>query len=61
MKKFTPSIIIWNVELRDKEDDMVLQNLYFLSYKRAAKFVEKRKAELADYGVGIGGEPLWLW
>ena len=61
MKKFTPSILIWNVELCDKEDDMVLQNLYFFSYKRAQKFVEKHEAELADYNVSIGGESLWLW
>ena len=61
MKKFTPSVVIWNLELRYKEDGTVLQNLYFLSYKRAMKFWEKHKAELEEYKVVLGGESLWLW
>lgn len=61
MKKFTPSIVIWNLELRDKEDETVLQNLYFLSYKRAKKFWEKHEAEMENYKVSLGGEQLWLW
>lgn len=61
MKKFTPSILIWNLELCDKQDGTVLQNLYFLSYKRAKKFWEKHEAELEEYRVSLGGESLWLW
>lgn len=61
MKKFTPSIVIWNLELRDKEDETVLQNLYFLSYKRAKKFCEEHEAEMEEYNVSLGGESLWLW
>lgn len=61
MKKFTPSIVIWNLELSAKDDGTVLQNIYFLSYKRAKKFLEKHKEELEEYKVILGGESLWLW
>lgn len=61
MKKFTPSIVIWNLELSGKDDDLVYQNLYFLSYKRAKKFWRRHEAELAEYKVALGGEQLWLW
>lgn len=61
MKKFTPSIVIWNLELSDKDDRTVLQNLYFLSYKRAKKFWEKHATELEKYNIVLGGEQLWLW
>lgn len=61
MKKFTPSIVIWNLELRDKEDGTILLNLYFLSYKRAKKFWEKHEAELEECKVILSGEQLWLW
>ena len=61
MKKFTPYIMIWNLELSDKNDGTVLQNLYFLSHKRAKKFWEKHKTELERCKVSLGGEQLWLW
>lgn len=62
MKKFVPSIVIWNLELRYKEDDTICQNLYFLSYKRAKRFWEKRKTELEkEYNVILSGVQLWLW
>lgn len=61
MKKFTPSIVIWNLELCDKKDGTVLHNFYFLSYKKAKKFWEKHEAELEEFKVGLGGEQLWLW
>lgn len=59
MKKFTPSIVIWNLELSDK--DGICQNLYFLSRKRANKFLQKHDAELKEYEVILGGVQLWLW
>lgn len=61
MKKFTPSIVIWNLELSDKDNGAVFQNLYFLSYKRAKKFWEKHETELEKYNITLGGEQLWLW
>lgn len=61
MKKFAPSIVIWNLELSDKDNGMVLRNIYFLSYKRAKKFWEMHEAELEEYKVILGGEQLWLW
>lgn len=60
MKKFALFIPIWNLELSDKEDGTVLQNLYFLSYKRAKKFWEEHEAEMEEYNVSLGGESLWL-
>jgi hypothetical protein len=61
MNKFTPSIVIWNLELSDKEDGTVYQNLYFLSYRMAKKFWKKHEAEFEGYKVSLGGEQLWLW
>lgn len=55
MKKFTPSILIWNLELCDKQDGTVLQNLYFLSYKRAKKFLGKPRSRTGR----IQREPWW--
>lgn len=64
MKKYTPSIMIWNVALYDQEyDGMLIQNLYFLSHHRAHRFVEKHQNELKERNLKwiIGGEQLWLW
>ena len=64
MKKWTPSIMIWSVALYDQEyDGMLFQNLYFLSRRRAHKWVEKHLHELTERNLawGIGGEQLWLW
>lgn len=61
MKKFTPHILIHEVELRSKEDCGHIQSFYFLSYRRARKFVDKHAEEFSCFRVGIGGEPLRLW
>ena len=62
MKKFTPSIVIWNLELSDKQDGTVYQNLYFLFRKSAERFWEKHRAEFEkEYQVILGGVQLWLW
>ena len=64
MKRYIPSIMIWNVSLYDREyDGVLLQNLYFLSRRRAHKWVEKHLNELIERNIsyGIGGEQLWLW
>ena len=59
--KFTPSIVIWEVVLELMEDQSVSQRFYFLSYRRAKKFVERNEDAFKDYYVCIGGEQLWLW
>lgn len=58
-KKWTPSIIFYEavIELGGE----VEQRLYFLSYKRAEKFLAKHKEELKDYDTYINGVQLWLW
>lgn len=63
MKKFTPSIMIWNLELYDMEDGTVYQNFYFLSYKRAKEFWKKHEIafNLREYNVRLVGEVLLLW
>lgn len=60
-KNFTPSIVIWSLELYDKESNFVCQTFYFLSYKRARKFWELHEKEFDEYNIVLGGEPLWLW
>lgn len=63
MKKFEPAITIWNVMFVDKTDmKTIIDNKYFLSYKRAKKYVEKCKKskEFDDFVINLGGEPLWL-
>ena len=62
LKDLVPSIVIWNIELRDKESNFVCQNFYFLSYKRAKKFLERNEKEYYnEYNIALGGEQLWLW
>ena len=61
MKKFTPYILIYMVELLDKEDGMIGKVFCFLSYKQASKFVDKHAEEFKDYKVAISCEPLWLF
>ena len=61
MKKFTPNIVIYNVGIYDKKTYFPLANYYFLSYKRANKFLEKHLDEWSkNYNVILGGETLWL-
>lgn len=38
-----------------------IQDEYFFSFRRAERFVEKNKKELAGLHWSIGGEKLWLW
>ena len=58
-KKWTPSIIIYEVVIEFGGE--LEQRLYFLSSKRAEKFLAKHKEELKDYDTYIGGVQLWLW
>ena len=63
-KKWTPSIMIWDVELMSGEDDKCCsQHLYFISRRRANKWVEKNLDKIMEEGdiIYIGGVQLWLW
>lgn len=56
------TITIWNVHIYDKDTNQGLLDYYFLTYKKAKKFVEKHKQEWEAENciAGIGGEPLVL-
>lgn len=58
---YDPSIMIWKLQISDKNDRTICQDIYFLSRKRAKKFWDKHKEELKDCHVSLGGEQLWLW
>ena len=60
MTKFTLHITIYTVELFDQYN-ITVQAFYFLSAKRAKKFMEKHMPDWEGYRVTMGGEPLWLW
>lgn len=58
-----PHIIIWNFEINDFDNGMVMENHYFLTRRGANRFLEKHSDELKQegYSCGFGGEPLWFW
>ena len=58
MGKFTPSITIWSVGFIN-DDGICYHNVYFLFYKSAKKYSERKSNE--DFRVCLGGEPLYLW
>lgn len=62
MKKFTPSIVIWHLELIDEEHECV-QSLYFLTKKGVERFLKVHEKEIDEQKLKWcwGGEPLWLW
>ena len=57
--KWAPSIVIYEVVIEFEEN--LEQRLYFLSSKRAEKFLANHKEELKDYNTYIGGVQIWLW
>lgn len=63
MKKWTPRILIWTLSLYYREDDMWFQNLYFLSERRAMRFIDKHQKEMNERNIrwGLCQEPVWLW
>ena len=60
MNKWTPSVIIYNLEMIDPNG--LIENHYFLFYKRAKKFWDAHKKEFDDrgYEVVLGGVQLWI-
>lgn len=57
------SITIWDVEIIDESSNTVIGHQYFLSFKRAMKWMEKNEENslLEGFRMTIGGEDLWLW
>jgi len=62
MKKITPSIIIWHLELIDEEYESV-QSLYFLTKRGVERFLKIHEKEIDEQKLKwcCGGEQLWLW
>lgn len=63
MKKFKPAIIIWAIDIRDKDTGVIVHQEFFLFYKRA-KRCYNQCLEWIDtdcFEIGLGGEPLRLW
>ena len=58
--KWRPSIIIWDLELRDIEHETV-QHLYFLTKRGVERFVKNHGEEIKDLLWIYGGGQLWLW
>lgn len=56
-------ITIWDVEIIDESSNTVIGHQYFLSFRRAVKWMEKNEANylLEGFRMTIGGENLWLW
>lgn len=61
MKKFTPSILIWHLELKEKDSEIAFQNIYFLTRKGVERFLKKHENELINYSWSYGCEQLWFW
>lgn len=56
-------ITIWDVETIDESTDTVYAHKYFLSFRRAVKWMEKNETDslLECFKMTIGGEDLWIW
>ena len=60
-KRKFPKIIIWDVSLTHKSSKDIFASFYFLSYKKAVKFIDKNiSAWHNDYIVHLDGGYLWL-
>lgn len=63
-KKWTPNIMIWDLELMSEVDGEVCsEHLYFLSRRRADRWLIKNLDKIMEEYVAycIGGRQLWLW
>ena len=59
--KFTPSIIIWQLDLEDENG--IFQNEYFLTKRGVERFLKIHKEEMEEQNIKwcCGGVQLWLW
>lgn len=57
------AITIWTIDYISVEDNIILGHEYFLSLKRAKKYMKKREQELEQEGIRMiyGKDDLWLW
>lgn len=61
MRKFCSHITIWSIDIRDRESGILVDQWFFLFYRQAERYLEKRQKDWKDFEVVLGGEPLWLW
>ena len=63
MKKWTPSIIIWKLDLEEKGNGEYFQSLYFITQRGVKRFLKNHKKEIEeqDLSWSWGGEQLWFW
>ena len=59
MKKFIPRITIWEVSFLDDDDGRCYHSVYFLFYKGAKRYFERKIKE--GFRLCLGGEPLYFW
>lgn len=57
---FRPHITIWSIDIHDKENGAVVDQMFFLFHRQAKKYLEKHLKDWEEFDVGLGGEPLWL-
>lgn len=57
------AISIWTIDYISVKDNIVIGHEYFLSYKRAKKYMEKHEQDLEQEGIRMtfGVDDLWLW
>lgn len=60
--KWTPSIVIWQLDLSD-ENGICFQNEYFFTKKGVERFLKIHKKEIEEQNLSwsFGGVQLWLW
>lgn len=56
------NILIWQLEIIRPADQEVLYQLFFLTEKRAMKWIKKNKEKFDKYNWNwrLGGESLWF-
>lgn len=62
-EKWTPSIRIWQLDLKEKVEEYPFQSLYFFTKRGAKRFLKTHEKEIKEDGIAwcIGGERLWFW
>lgn len=60
-RRYTLSILIWHLELREKGIDVPFQNIYFLTRRGLERFLKRHEEEFTNYSLSYGVEQLWFW